>query len=206
MEVKLIWTTPDAEKVIAHCARVSSDWQDNPEHERLLRYCMKHGHWSIFEMAHMCVEITTSRAISAQLLRHRSFSFQEFSQRYQQATTFESCDARRQDAKNRQNSVDDLPDTTQRFWAQAMANVQQTAEMFYDLALKEGVAKECARMLLPLCTTTKLYMVGSARSWIHYLQVRTDPSTQQEHREIATAIEKIFCEQFPTVGKFLEGE
>ena len=204
MDVNHVWTTPDAEKIIAYCARVSSNNQDNPEYEKLLRYCINHGHWSIFEMANMVVEITTSRAIAQQIVRHRSFSFQEFSQRYSVATEFETVDARRQDTKNRQNSFDDLSEQDKDWFIAAQSKVINEANNVYRDALDRGIAKECARMVLPLLTQTRLYMNGSIRSWIHYLQIRCAPETQKEHRDIALAIKAIFKEQLPTIGNLIE--
>ncbi len=198
MDVKLISVTPSAEETIGYCARVSNPSnQSNPNIEGLLGFCIKHGHWSIFEMANMVVEINTTRGIAAQILRHRSFSFQEFSQRYSEALGFEYNDPRRQDKKNRQNSLDDLPLKTHEWYRNAMAKIQDKSERYYKEALSRGIAKECARFLLPLSTQTRMYMNGTVRSWIHYIQLRTDPSTQKEHRDIAEAIKQIFCEQFP---------
>lgn len=203
MEVKLINVTQDAEALMAYCARVSSPHQDNPEYSKLLSYCIKHGHWSVFEQADMTVEITTSRAIATQILRHRSFCFQEFSQRYAAATEFEYPAARRQDDKNRQSSHDDLSKEDKAWWEGVVLINIAFLETAYEEALERGIAKECARMILPLCTQTKLYMKGNVRSWIHYLQVRTGPETQLEHREIALAIKEIFDAQFPTVATAL---
>lgn len=208
MEVKLISVTQPVEDkspegLIAYCARVSSPNQENPNYAKLLKYCADHGHWSIYEMADMTLEITTSRAIAAQILRHRSFNFQEFSQRYAEVQGYEPCEARRQDVKNRQNSIDDLDDETKRWFGRAQASVWEQSQRFYEDALVKGIAKECARMLLPLNTQTRLYMKGSVRSWIHYFQVRCDSATQKEHRDIALAARKIFCEQFPTVAEAL---
>lgn len=199
-EVKLITVTPEAEKIMAYCARVSSPNQENPEYAGLLRYCIEHKHYSVFEMADMIVEITTSRAIAQQILRHRSFVFQEFSQRYAEATNFEYYDARRQDNKNRQNSLDNLSEETKDWFVDAQTMVMLQASKLYEEALRQGIAKESARFLLPLSTQTRLYMKGSVRSWIHYLQTRLDPSTQKEHREIAAQIRLIFDAQFPVVG------
>ncbi len=204
MTIKLIWITPEAQKVIAYCARVSNPInQDNENIDGLLRYCMKHDHWSVFEMASMCVEITTTRAISAQIIRHRSFSFQEFSQRYAETTNIHSTTIRRQDVKNRQNSIDDIPDNIQQWWAEAQENVNSTCLNLYEHALKLGVAKECARMLLPLATETKLYMSGTIRSWITYLMTRMEKSTQLEHRAIARGVYKILIAELPVIGEML---
>ena len=204
MNVRLIHTTPEAEKHIAYCARVSSPKQDNPEYDKLLSYCIKHKHWSIFEMASMCIEIKTTRAIAAQILRHRSFSFQEFSQRYSEAQNFDFTEARRQDLKNKQNSIADLSDEDQQWFYDAQSQVILLSNKLYKEALDKGVAKECARFLLPLNTETKMYMYGNIRSWIHYIEVRTDSSTQLEHREIAEECKRIFIEQFPVIAKALE--
>jgi thymidylate synthase (FAD) len=193
-----------AEGIIAYCARVSSPNQDNPDYEKLLRYCIREKHWSIFEMADMTVEITTTRAIAAQILRHKSFSFQERSLRYAEGLKYESCEARRQDDKNRQNSIDDLDDEVKRWFGESQFHVWRHAKSLYDEAIANGIAKECARMLLPLNTVTRLYMKGSVRSWIHYFDVRCHPSTQKEHRDIATAIRDIFTEQFPAIAKALD--
>ncbi len=204
MDIKLIWITPDAEKLIAYMARVSNpENQANENIAGLLKYCMVHGHWSIFEMASMCVEIETSRAISPQILRHRSFSFQEFSQRYAQATTYESVLPRRQDDKNRQNSIDDMSEEDQIWWAVTCRDIQHISQVKYKAALQRGIAKECARMLLPMSTQTKLYMTGSIRSWIHYFKLRCDVATQLEHRDIANNIKGIFMQQLPIIGGLL---
>lgn len=192
------------EGLMAYCARVSSPHQQTPDYEKLLSYCIKNKHWSVFEMVDMTVEIVTSRAISPQILRHRSFSFQEFSQRYAKAQTTEKYQPRRQDTKNRQNSTDDLDEATVTWFDEAQDKVAQLAFNSYEAALEKGIAKESARVLLPLGTQTKLYMKGSVRSWIHYLEVRTDPSTQKEHRDIAEAVQKMFVEQFPTTSAALE--
>jgi thymidylate synthase (FAD) len=202
--IKLISITPDAETLIAYCARVSSPNQENPKIGSLLRYCMKHGHWSVFEMADMTVEIRTSRAISSQLLRHKSFVFQEFSQRYSEVQSFETYEARRQDGKNRQNSIDDLPEGTKQWFRDAQKQVQLYAKELYDYAIDSGVAKEQARFLLPMSSSTKLYMKGSIRSWIHYLKIRRGPETQKEHRKIADDILEIMKEQLPIIGGLLD--
>lgn len=200
MDVSLVWVTPEAEKLIAYIARVSSTEQDKVKYKGLLRYLIAHGHWSPFEMAAMCVGITTSRAVSAQIIRHRSFSFQEFSQRYAEALEFEPFEIRKQDPKNRQSSIP-ITDPLEAFWlGSPVTRLLENFEGEYRNLLNAGVAKEVARMLLPLCTQTKLYMSGSVRSWIHYLQMRTKNDTQKEHRDVAEAIKGIFCEQFPTIG------
>jgi len=206
LSVKLISVSPDAEKLIAHCARVSSPNQDNQEIAGLLRYCIKHGHWSIFEMANMVVEVKTSRGISPQILRHRSFSFQEFSQRYAAVDNSGVViyAARRQNTKNRQDSIDDLPEAIRAEWeARQLANWKSAFE-HYQWALDNEIAKECARFVLPLGCSTKLYMQGTVRSWIHYLQLRCGNGTQKEHMDIADQIKRVFVEQFPVAAQALE--
>ncbi len=193
----------DPEGLIAYCARVSSPHQENLDYERLLAYCIKHRHWSIFEMVDMTVEIITSRALSPQILRHRSFVFQEFSQRYAKVQRFETYTPRRQDVKNRQHSLDDLDDAAITWFGEAQDAIRTLSEQKYNEALEKGIAKECARMLLPLNTETKLYMKGSVRSWIHYIEVRTDMSTQKEHRDIAEEVKKIFTSLFPVTSSAL---
>jgi thymidylate synthase (FAD) len=204
-DVELISVTPDAEKTMAYCARVSSNDQDNPNIHGLLRYCIQHGHWSVFELAHMTLEIDTSRAISAQILRHRSFCFQEFSQRYQSLdeSGVKIYAARRQDNKNRQNSIDDLSDEVKEEWEQRQMDNWKTSFEHYTWALDNEIAKECARTVLPLGTSTKMYMSGTVRSWIHYINLRTANGTQAEHMHLANEAKEIFCEQFPTVSKAL---
>lgn len=206
MNVKLVWITPDAEQLMAYCARVSSPNQDNPEFEKLLRYCIINEHWSVFEMASMCVEITTSRAISAQILRHRSFSFQEFSQRYAAVTEFETYEARRQDTKNRQNSLDDMSEADKEWFRWAQATIQESSKDLYAQALERGIAKEQARFLLPMATRTKLYMSGSVRSWIHYCRLRGKSGTQKEHRDLVVGRDcclDILTRECPTIGKLI---
>lgn len=203
--VKLISLTPQAEETMAYCARVSNPQnQDNPQIAKLLAYCIKHGHWSVFEQANLILEINTTRAIAPQILRHRSFSFQEFSQRYAAATSFVPLRARRQDTTNRQNSIDDLDDSTQSWFLASQAEIWERAYGRYREALEKGIAKESARALLPLNTATRLYMNGTVRSWIHYIQLRTKPDTQLEHREIAEACRQIFRDSLPQVAKALE--
>lgn len=199
-KAELIWITPEAEPLISKIARVSNpENQNNPEYERLLKYLIKHRHWSPFEMASMCVEITTTRAISPQILRHRSFSFQEFSQRYAIASEIDIPLLRRQDTKNRQNSINDLD------IAQIAELTDQIDKHFdkgldlYDSLIEQGVAKECARAVLPLSTVTKLYMSGTIRSWLHYCDLRCDNGTQIEHRFIADSVKGIIEEQLPTI-------
>ena len=202
--VKLISITPDSEKLIAYCARVSSNQQDNPSISKLLRYCIKHKHWSIFETAYLTVEINTSRAISAQILRHRSFTFQEFSQRYAEVPDFVSYNARRQDKKNRQASIDDMSIEDRHWFSVAQDRVQTLTASLYLDALDKGIAKEQARFLLPMSSKTKIYMTGNIRSWIHYLELRTGIETQKEHRDIAKDIKKIFKEELPIISGALE--
>lgn len=203
MKTKLIHITPDAEKIMAYCARVSSPNPENPQYEKLLAYCIKHKHWSIFEMGSMCIEITTSRAIAQQILRHRSFHFQEFSQRYAEAQGQELYEARSQDKKNRQNSNDDMSAEDKEWFLEAQRITNKMCQGLYDLAIAKGVAKEQARFLLPLSTTTKMYMHGTVRDWIHYIELRSANGTQKEHMDIANEIKLIFIEQLPTVAKAL---
>ena len=208
MTVKLVSVTPDAEQLMAYIARVSNPSnQDNEKYSGLLKYCIKHNHWSVFEQSTMTLEIETTRAIAAQILRHRSFTFQEFSQRYAASTALGEIDLpelRRQDAKNRQNSTDDLdPEIADKFERQ-MITLFSSSKALYESMLKQGVAKECARMVLPLCTPTRIYMTGSCRSWIHYINLRSAHGTQKEHMVIADACRKVFTEQFPAVSEALE--
>ena len=200
MSVKLIWITPEAEKLMAYCARVSSSNQENPNIKGLLKYCIREGHWSIFEMCNMCVEINTTRAISAQILRHRSFSFQEFSQRYARVEQdIEIPLLRRQDLKNRQNSINDLDkELVNKIQDDIIIHFKKTKDL-YKKILDLGVAKECARMILPMNSPTKLYMNGSIRSWMHYLKVRCGNGTQLEHIEIANEIKEIFKKELPII-------
>lgn len=206
MNVELISVTPKAEELIVYMARVSAPRnQDNMETApKLLQYLIKHGHWSPFEMANMCVEIETTRSISAQIIRHRSFSFQEFSQRYADVNELGSAvipHLRRQDYLNRQNSIDDLSPEDVANYYRRISQLFEDAEHLYKEMVSQGIAKECARNILPLGTQTRLYMNGSIRSWIHYLQLRESSETQLEHREIAIAIKKIFCKEFPIIGE-----
>ena len=208
MTARLISITPDAEKTMAYIARVSNPAnQENDNYSGLLKYCIKHNHWSVFEQSTMTVEIETTRAIAAQILRHRSFTYQEFSQRYADAKlldTIELPELRRQDNKNRQNSIDDLdPKIVEKINAQ-MNTLFSSAFSLYNQMLQEGVAKECARMVLPLCTPTRIYMTGSCRSWIHYINLRSANGTQKEHMLIAKAVKKIFIKQFPAVSDALD--
>jgi len=209
-QVKLISVTPDAEKHMAYCARVSNpNNQDNENISRLLGYCIKHGHFSVFEQAFMTLEINTTRGLAAQILRHRSFTYQEFSQRYadtsflgEQIPLFE---LRRQDDKNRQNSIDDITDEVRSKYNVLIREHFAKAKGLYDQMLKDGIAKECARFILPLATPTRLYMSGTIRSWIHYISLREKNGTQKEHMDIAKECKKIFGEQFPTVAEALGG-
>lgn len=194
-----------SEDLMSYCARVSS-----PQNQlnldtapKLLKYCLDHGHYSVFEMSDMTVEIETSRAIAAQILRHRSFNFQEFSQRYAEVPddAFEIYPARRQDTKNRQNSVDDMSQEDRDWFKKAQDQVIEASKYYYKEAIKRGIAKEQARFLLPLNTRTKLYMKGNIRSWIHYLDLRCANGTQLEHKEIADAIKAIFVQQFPVIAQ-----
>ena len=205
MSVKLISITPNAEATMAYCARVSSTNQDNPDYAGLLRYCIKHKHWSVFELATMTLEIETCRGISTQILRHRSFTFQEFSQRYAaiDSSGVEIYAARRQDKKNRQNSVDDLPDDIKEEWIKIQGENWKQAFKHYTWAIDNGIAKECARFILPLGTSTRLYMSGTIRSWIHYIELRSANGTQEEHKKIAESAKAVFCQELPSVAEAL---
>ena len=210
MTVKLVSITPDAEKTMAYIARVSNpNNQENEKYSGLLKYCIKHNHWSVFEQSTMTVEIETTRAIAAQILRHRSFTFQEFSQRYADTNLLEAIqlpELRRQDTKNRQNSIDDLdPEVVEKLNKQ-MKTLFSSGQALYNQMVEYGVAKECARMVLPLCTPTRIYMTGSCRSWIHYINLRSSHGTQKEHMVIAEAVRDVFVEQFPAVSEALEWE
>ena len=208
MTVKLVSITPDAEKTMAHIARVSNPSnQDNEKFAGLLKYCINHQHWSVFEQSSMTLEIETTRAIAAQILRHRSFTFQEFSQRYADSTQLGVIPIpklRKQDLKNRQNSTDDLDEFVRQKLELQMKTLFDSATALYQQMLEEGVAKECARMVLPLCTPTRIYMTGSCRSWIHYIELRSAHGTQKEHMDIAQACKTVFIEQFPIVSEALE--
>jgi len=209
MNVKLVSVTPDAEQTMAYIARVSNPSnQNNEKYTGLLRYCIKHNHWSVFEQSTMTLEIETTRAIAAQILRHRSFTYQEFSQRYADSSLLGEKiplpELRRQDTKNRQNSIDDLdPFVTQKLEMQ-MQTLFDSSMALYQQMLESGVAKECARNVLPLCTPTRIYMTGSCRSWIHYISLRSAHGTQKEHMNIAEGCREIFVEQFPAVSEALE--
>ena len=202
--VRLISITPNTEETIAYCARVSNPMnQDNPEFGGLIRYCVKHGHWSIFEQANMVVEINTSRAIAPQILRHRSFSFQEFSQRYSAVNSFVPHRARRQGKTNRQSSTDDFDASTQEWFLQSQNEIWNLSYKKYSEALEKGIAKESARALLPLNTATRLYMNGTIRSWIHYIQLRAMEDTQLEHRQIAEGCKQLFIMNLPEISDAL---
>jgi len=209
MKATLISATPDAEKHIAYCARVSNPSnQGNDSFEGLIKYCIKHKHWSIFEQAFLTIELQTTRAIAAQVLRHRSFTFQEFSQRYADSSLLgkkiELPELRRQDTKNRQNSTDDLDPFIQQNLELQMQTLFDSAMALYEQMLERGVAKECARNVLPMCVPTKMYMSGSVRSWIHYIELRTANGTQKEHMLLANDCKKVFVEQFPVISQALD--
>ena len=208
MKVNLVTVTPDAEKQMGYIARVSNPKnQSNPAVAGLLGYCIKHGHWSVFEQAHMTVEIETTRGIAAQILRHRSFTFQEFSQRYANTNLLGEIpvpDLRSQDLKNRQNSNDDIPEEQKKRLQDQIARYFAEGIDLYNELIREGVAKECARFVLPLATPTRIYMTGSVRSWIHYIDLRSAHGTQKEHMDIAEACRQIFIGQFPIVSTALD--
>ena len=207
--IKLVSVTPDAEKHMAYVARVSNpNNQGNDKFAGLLKYCIQHGHWSVFEQAFMTVEINTTRGLAAQILRHRSFTFQEFSQRYADTNLLDSVipvpDLRSQDLKNRQNSNDDIPQKKKEEYQALIARHFSEAMDLYNALLQEGVAKECARFVLPLATPTRIYMTGSVRSWVHYIDLRSAHGTQKEHMDVVAEIRKIFAQQFPTVAEALD--
>ena len=208
-KVCVVSVTPDAEKTMGYIARVSNPAnQENENVAGLLKYCIKHNHWSVFEQAHMTLEINTTRAIAAQILRHRSFTFQEFSQRYADSSLLGDeiplPALRRQDTTNRQKSIDDLdPFVKQKFEIWMQYHFRQTMEVYQEM-LAAGVAKECARMILPMATPTRIYMTGSVRNWIHYIELRTANGTQHEHMEIAELCKRHFTCQFPTIAQALE--
>ncbi len=211
MTVRFIQCTPDPEENMAYIARVSNpNNQENPSFEGLLKYCVKHRHWSVFEQAYMTLEIYTTRAIAAQILRHRSFTYQEFSQRYADSSLLgfgekiPLPELRRQDDKNRQNSIDDLDPKDVELINKQMETLFDSSLALYQQMLDRGIAKECARMVLPLCVPTKIYMTGSCRSWIHYIDLRSANGTQKEHMEIALECKKLFVNQFPSVSKALD--
>ena len=202
MKVELVWATPDIEEKVAYCARVSNPSNQNnfETAPKLLKYLMKHKHWSPFEMANVCMEIETTRDIARQILRHRSFSFQEFSQRYAVVNDFSFRDCRVQDEKNRQNSFVSADPELNNWWRATQLRVQQEAEFMYQAALNRGVAKEQARALLPEgMAMSRMYMNGTLRSWLHYIEVRTDPSTQREHRDVAEACKTVLSVLCPNI-------
>jgi len=206
--VKLISITPDAEKTMGFIARVSNPKnQENPNVSGLLSYCIKHQHWSVFEQAHMTLEIETTRGLGAQILRHRSFTFQEFSQRYADAnmlaTNIPVPELRRQDLSNRQNSIDDLPKNQKEILQKSIARYFGEGIDLYNELIREGIAKECARFVLPLATPTRIYMTGSVRSWIHYIELRSAHGTQKEHMDIVEQCKTVFKEQLPIVSEAL---
>ena len=207
--VKLVSATPDAEQHMGYVARVSNPKnQDNDQFAGLLKYCIKHGHWSVFEQAFMTVEINTTRGLAAQILRHRSFTYQEFSQRYADSSMLGEViplpELRRQDDKNRQNSIDDIPEEQQKRLKNQIARHFYEAMDLYNELIREGIAKECARFVLPLASPTRIYMTGSVRSWVHYVDLRTGHGTQKEHMDIANECKDILIEQFPVCAKALE--
>jgi thymidylate synthase (FAD) len=203
--VKLLSVTPDSEKHMAYCARVSNPSNQVSDNiSKLIKYCIDHHHWSIFEQAFMTVEINTTRGIAAQILRHRSFTFQEFSQRYADTTLLGDeipvFELRRQDNKNRQNSIDDISDEVKSKWGMNIREHFAKAKSIYDGMIADGIAKECARFILPLATPTRMYMSGSVRSWIHYIELRASNGTQKEHMEIAITIKELFIKEFPIIA------
>ena len=209
MSVKLVSVTPNAEQTMAYVARVSNpNNQENPNYAKLLGYCIKHNHWSVFEQAFMTLEIETTRGLAAQVLRHRSFTYQEFSQRYADSSllseTIPLPELRSQDTKNRQNSIDDVDPFKKQKYEMKMQQLFTRSMDLYREMLDDGIAKECARFVLPLATPTRMYMSGSVRSWIHYITLRSANGTQKEHMDIAEACKKIFVEQFPTCAAALE--
>ena len=209
MTVRLISVTPDAEKTMGYVARVSNpNNQENPKVAGLLKYCVNHQHWSVFEQAFMTLEIETTRGLAAQVLRHRSFTYQEFSQRYADSSllsqTIPLPELRSQDTKNRQNSIDDVDPFKKQKYEMKMQQLFTRSMDLYREMLDDGIAKECARFVLPLATPTRMYMSGSVRSWIHYITLRSANGTQKEHMDIAEACKKIFVEQFPTCAAALE--
>ena len=207
-KVELVTATPDAEKTMAYIARVSNPKnQDNQDFAKLIQYCIKNEHWSVFEQAYMTLQIETNRGIAAQILRHRSFTFQEFSQRYADSTQLGNIpipELRRQDTKNRQNSLSDLPsEISNEFQTRIKIQFAESVKLYEEM-IASGVAKECARFVLPIATPTRIYMTGSCRSWIHYINLRSGHGTQKEHMDIANACKNIFCNQFPTVAVALD--
>ncbi len=207
-KVELISATPNAEKTMAYIARVSNPKnQENEAFDGLLKYCIKNEHWSVFEQAYMTLQIETNRGIAAQVLRHRSFTFQEFSQRYADSTELGIIpipELRRQDSKNRQNSIDDISPEVSDLFKKEIKFLFKKSLALYEEMLDKGIAKECARFVLPLATPTRIYMTGSCRSWIHYINLRSGHGTQKEHMLIAQNCKQIFCDQFPVVAKALD--
>jgi len=207
MSVKLITATPNGEEIMTYTARVSNvQNQENKNIARLLKYCLRNGHVSVFETAYMTIEINTTISIANQLLRHRSFTFQQFSQRYANVNDLGNMvipDLRRQDFQNRQNSIDDIDTVKKQYFQDKIQTYFNNSFELYNEMIDYGIAKECARFVLPLSSPTKLYMTGNCRSWIHYLQSRTHESTQKEHQEIALKIKEIFKEVYPTIYKLL---
>ena len=205
--VQLITSTPDAEKSMAYIARVSNPKnQDNNDFSKLLGYCIKNEHWSVFEQAYMTLQIETTRGIAAQILRHRSFTFQEFSQRYADSTQLGEIpipELRRQDNKNRQNSISDLSEEVINQFNEKIKRQFNLNKKLYEEMLEAGIAKECARFVLPLATPTRIYMTGSCRSWIHYINLRTGHGTQKEHMNIAKECKNIFSQVYPVVASAL---
>ena len=208
MKVSFVNITADPEQTMAYIARVSNPSnQNNENYAGLLRYCIKHQHWSVFEQSSMTLEIETTRGLAAQVLRHRSFTFQEFSQRYADSNLLGKIDLpdlRRQDTKNRQNSIDNLDTEIVEKLNKQMTTLFESSLALYNQMLELGVAKECARFVLPLATPTRLYMTGSCRSWIHYIQLRSAHGTQKEHMDIANACKNLFVHYYPTVAEALE--
>jgi thymidylate synthase (FAD) len=196
MQTNLVWITPNAEQVITDCARVSNPANQGKDGAGLIQFLVRNKHWSPFEMASACVEVTTSKAIAIQMLRHRSFSFQEFSQRYAVATDVERVQLRSQAVKNRQSSLDPVDNIDLNMYAQEALQYSRWA---YERLIEGGVAKECARMVLPMATSTTLYMAGTVRSWIHYLEQRTDEHAQLEHREVANGIAGLLADHLPVI-------
>lgn len=208
MSIEFVSITPDAEMHMSFCARVSNPKnQKHGECYKLLKYCIDHKHWSVFESSYMTLKINTSIAISRQILRHRSFTFQEFSQRYSTVSDigdFLEIELRRQDNKNRQNSIDDLDENLKYSYEKRIKVLLGNIKNLYNEMIDSGVAKECARLILPMVTPTSMYMTGNCRQWIHYIQLREDNGTQLEHQKVAKDIKNVFIQKFPLVSKALE--